>query len=60
MSVEESKRQRVCNMINTRVHPQKISSGVGASLRTVYNVKNDNKENYLEKAWKWRNQQKVQ
>ena len=40
MSNQESKRQRVCDLLNALVTPKEISRIVGMSIKTVYNVKN--------------------
>ena len=39
MSNQESKRQRVCDLLNALVSPKQISSLAGVSEKTVYNVK---------------------
>ena len=39
MSNQESKRQRVCDLLNALVSPKQISRIVGVSEKTVYNVK---------------------
>ena len=39
MSNQESKRQRVCDLLNALVSPKQISRIEGVSEKTVYNVK---------------------
>ena len=39
MSNQESKRQRVCDLLNALVSPKQISRIVGVSEKTIYNVK---------------------
>uniref|UniRef100_A0A673ASE6 Uncharacterized protein n=1 Tax=Sphaeramia orbicularis TaxID=375764 RepID=A0A673ASE6_9TELE len=39
MSNQESKCQRVCNLLNALVTPKEISKIVGVSIKTVHNVK---------------------
>ncbi|XP_052826118.1 uncharacterized protein LOC128248585 isoform X2 [Octopus bimaculoides] len=40
VSNQESKYQRVCDLLNALVTPKEISRIVGVSIKTVYNVKN--------------------
>ena len=39
ISIQKSKRQRVCDLLNALISPKQISGIVGVSKKTVYNVK---------------------